>query len=129
MGHFSDTLMDHFSSPRNTGVLEEPDLVGLVGTPGQGPFFVLYLKLTDGRIDAARFRTHGCGATIAAGSMLTELIRGRTPDECRGLTVDNLIAALDGVPPEKLHSPTLAIAALQHALSLETISEVPKTLW
>ncbi len=76
----------------------------------------MFLKVVDGRIAAATFQTYGCGPTIASGSMLTELIVGRTIAECRKLTTDDLIAALDGVPPDKLHCPALAIGALQDAL-------------
>jgi NifU-like protein involved in Fe-S cluster formation len=94
--------MDHASYPRNPGVMDHPDLTGIAGTPGNGPFMVLSLRLQDGRIAAAKFQTYGCGPTIASGSMLTEMI---------------LILALDGVPPDKLHGPELAIAALRDALA------------
>jgi nitrogen fixation NifU-like protein len=119
MGRYSETLMEHFNSPRNGGVLEHPDRVGIVGVPGQGPFFVLYLKLDGDRVREARYRTYGCGPTIAAGSVLTELIAGRTIEECRGLTTEDVIAALDGVPPEKLHCPTMAVAALHKAVEAD----------
>jgi nitrogen fixation NifU-like protein len=108
--------MDHFTAPRNAGALESPDATGHAGTPGRGPFLILYLRIKDDRIAAARFHTYGCGPTIACGSMLTELIVGRSIGECRELTAETLIRALDGVPPEKLHSPALAIAALRDAL-------------
>jgi nitrogen fixation NifU-like protein len=116
MGKFSDTLMDHVLSPRNSGVMEAPDLTGVAGTPGRGAFLVLYLKIEGGRIAAARYRTYGCGPTIAAGSMLTELILGRTIGACLELTAEDLIEALDGVPPDKRHCPALAIGALRNAL-------------
>ena len=64
----------------------------------------------------AKFQTYGCGPTIACGSILTELITGRSVNECLELTADTLIDALDGIPAEKLHSPALAIAALRNAL-------------
>ena len=70
---------------------------------------ILYLKIEDERIAAAKYHTVGCGPTIASGSMLTEMIRGKSIAECRELTVENLIEALDGVPPDKLHCPALAI--------------------
>jgi nitrogen fixation NifU-like protein len=116
MGKYSETLTDHVMAPRNGGVMEDPDLTGHAGTPERGAFLILFLKLDDDRITAARYHTYGCGPTIAAGSMLTELIVGRTIAECRELTTDDLIAALDGVPPDKLHCPALAIAALHDAL-------------
>jgi nitrogen fixation NifU-like protein len=118
MGKFSETLMDHVTSPRNSGVMADPDLTGLAGSPGRGAFLVLYLKIQDGRISAAQYQTYGCGPTIAAGSMLTEMILGRTIGECRILTAEDLIRALDGVPPDKVHCPALAIAALGDALKV-----------
>jgi NifU-like protein involved in Fe-S cluster formation len=117
MSRFSETLTEHFMAPRNTGIMEDADLTGHAGTPGRGAFLILFLKVPDARIAAATFQTYGCGPTIAAGSMLTELIVGRTVAECRKLTTDDLIAALDGVPPDKLHCPAMAIAALCDALS------------
>jgi nitrogen fixation NifU-like protein len=109
-------LMDHFTSPRNSGALESPDRVGTAGTPGRGPFLVLYLRLDGNRIVAAKCQTHGCGVTIACGSMLTEMIVGRPVQECLSLSAEGLSEALDGVPAHKLHCPVLAIAALHNAL-------------
>ena len=116
MARFSETLSEHVMAPRNTGVMENPDLTGHAGTPGRGAFLILFLKIQDDRIAVAKYQTYGCGPTIAAGSMLTELIVGRTIAECRELTVEDLILALDGVPPDKLHCPALAIGALRDAL-------------
>jgi nitrogen fixation protein NifU and related proteins len=116
MARFSETLTEHLLAPRNSGVIENPDLTGHAGTPGRGAFFILFLKVQDGRISAARYQTYGCGVTIASGSMLTELVTGRTIGECQALTLEHLIEALDGVPPDKLHCPALAIAALKNAL-------------
>jgi NifU-like protein involved in Fe-S cluster formation len=78
---------------------------------------VLSLRVLEGRITAAKFLTYGCGPTIASGSMLTEMVIGRTIDECKELTAEDLILALDGVPPGKLHGPALAIGALRDALA------------
>jgi len=116
MGQFSDTLMDHFSSPRNSGIMEAPDLVGLAGVPGSGPYVVLYLRTEEDSIVESRYQTHGCGVSIACGSMLTELIAHRTVSECLELSPERLAEALGGVPSAKLHCPALAIAALKDAL-------------
>jgi nitrogen fixation NifU-like protein len=78
---------------------------------------ILYLRVNDARITAAKYHTVGCGPTIASGSMLTEMIVGKSIAECRELKVENLIEALDGMPPDKLHCPALAIGALQDALA------------
>jgi nitrogen fixation NifU-like protein len=117
MGKYSETLSEHVMAPRNGGAMESPDLTGHSGAPGRGAFLILYLKVSDGRVAAAKYHTIGCGPTIASGSMLTEMIVGRSIAECRGLTVENLVEALDGVPPDKLHCPALAIGALRDALS------------
>jgi len=125
VGKYSETLTDHVMDPRNAGVMENSDLTGHAGLPGRGAFMILFLKLRDDRIAAAKYHTVGCGPTIAAASMLTELIVGRTVGECRELTAERLIEALDGVPLDKLHCPALAIAALADALShVERLSEV-----
>jgi nitrogen fixation NifU-like protein len=87
--------------------MEHPDLTGTAGTPGNGPFMVVYISVRNGTVVAAKFQTYGCGPTIASGSMLTEMIIGRTIDECRELTAEELIEALDGVPPDKLHGSAL----------------------
>ena len=109
MAKYSETLTDHVMAPRNSGVLESPDLAGHAGTLGRGPFMVVFLKLEQDRIVAAKYQTYGCGPTISSGSMLTEMIVGRTIAECLEFTVENLIEALDGVPPDELHCPALAI--------------------
>jgi nitrogen fixation protein NifU and related proteins len=117
MGKYSDTLVEHVLAPRNGGVMANPDLTGHAGSPGRGAFMILFLCVQNGRIATAKFHTIGCGPTIASGSMLTELIVGRTIGECGELTTEKLIEALDGVPPDKLHCPALAIGALRDALS------------
>ena len=77
MGKYSETLTDHVMAPRNGGAIENADLTGHAGAPGRGAFMILYLKIQDERIDAAKYHTIGCGPTIASGSMLTEMIVGR----------------------------------------------------
>ena len=116
MARFSETVIDRFQSPRNLGRLDSPDCVGLAGAPGQSGYLVLHLMVKDDRISAARFQCHNCGATIATGSMLTELILGRTLEECRQLTSAEFTEALDGLPPDKRHCAGLAIHALHQAL-------------
>ena len=78
---------------------------------------ILFLRVNDRSISAAKYHTVGCGPTIASGSMLTELIVGRTMADCGGVTAEVLAATLDGVPPAKLRCPAFAIAALRVALS------------
>lgn len=117
MGKYSETLMDHFTAPRNSGSMPDPDAVGHAGTPGRGAFMILYLRFAQGIVAEARFQTVGCGVSIVSGSVLTELIQGRPIADCLALEATDLIAALEGVPPDKLHGPALAIGALRDALS------------
>jgi NifU-like protein involved in Fe-S cluster formation len=117
MSKFSEIMMDHVLSPRNGGVLEQPDLTGRAGTPGRGAFMIMFLRVEKSRIVAAKYHTVGCGPTIACGSMLSELVLGRSIAECRELTAEDLIEALDGEPPEKLHCPALVIGTLRVALT------------
>jgi nitrogen fixation NifU-like protein len=117
MGKYSETLTEHVMNPKNGGVIENADLSGHAGAPGRGAFMIVYLKVEDERIAAAKYHTVGCGPTIASGSMLTAMITGMSIARCRELTVENLIEALDGVPPDKLHCPALAIGALKDALT------------
>lgn len=124
MGRFSEALMDHFNDPRNSGSLNSPDRTGLSGEPGRGPYLAVDLKLDGETVVAARFRTHGCGASIAAGSMLTEMVIGRTIAECLRLTPEDLSMELGGFPPDKQHCPVMAVAALQVALG--STSPIPK---
>ena len=88
-------------------------IYGPRGDAGPGSFLVLFLRVEDGRIAAAKYQTVGCGPTIACGSMLSELVVGRTIEACGELPRNILIEALDGVPPDKLHCPAMAIAACE----------------
>ena len=116
MSHYSAVLMDHFSSPRNVGQMDLPDAAGVVGAPGCGPYMELCLRLDGGRVMDAKFQTFGCGPAIAAGSLLTTLIIGRSVAECLELTPEQLVEALGGLPPEKLFCAGLAIDALRDGL-------------
>ena len=97
--------------------MESPDLVGVAGVPGQGRHLILYARIVDGRVAEAQFDCHGCGVTIACGSALTELITGRLIGECQAVGTKDLIAAIDGVPPDKGDCPEFAIHALRHLIS------------
>jgi nitrogen fixation NifU-like protein len=117
MGKYSETLSEHVMAPRNGGAIDNPDLTGRSGAPGRGAFMIIYLRVQDERIAMAKYHTVGCGPTIASGSMLTEMIVGRPISEGRDLKFEDLIKALDGMPPDKMHCPALAIGALKDAIS------------
>ena len=113
---YSSTLWDHFNSPRNAGELRSPDAIGKASINGRPPYFTIYLKLTGEQVTRATFVTYGCGYSIAACSALTELVTGKTISECRGMTADHVVTALDGMPEEKRFCADLAVAALRDAL-------------
>jgi NifU-like protein involved in Fe-S cluster formation len=116
MGQYSDIVMDHFQSPRNFGVLDEPTVIGIGNFNGCPPTVALHLQIEEGRISKARFQSFTCGATIAAASVLTEMIAGRTISDCLATAEGDLIHALGGLPPGKEHSAKVVLAALRDAL-------------
>jgi len=115
-GPYSDKVMDHFMHPRNMGEIEDASGVGEVGNPACGDVMRLYLKIEDGKIIDAKFKTFGCGAAIASSSMTTELIKGKSIDEALKLSNEAVSEALGGLPPAKQHCSVLAEEALQAAL-------------
>ncbi len=115
-GPYSAKVMDHFMNPRNVGEIENASGVGEVGNPACGDMMRLYLKVEDGRIVDAKFRTFGCGAAIASSSMLTEMIKGKTIAEAREITNRHVADALDGLPPVKIHCSVMAEEAVKSAL-------------
>jgi nitrogen fixation protein NifU and related proteins len=115
-GPYSAKVMDHFMNPRNVGEIEGADGVGEVGNPACGDMMRLYLKVEDGRVVDAKFRTFGCGAAIASSSMLTEMIKGKTIGEAREITNHAVAEALDGLPAVKIHCSVMAEQAVKSAL-------------
>ncbi len=115
-GPYSEKAMDHFMNPRNVGEIDGADGVGEVGNPACGDMMRLYLKIEEGRVLDAKFRTFGCGAAIASSSMLTEMIKGKTVDEARAITNQQVAAALDGLPAVKIHCSVMAEQAVKSAL-------------
>ena len=113
---YSATVSEHFLNPRNVGEMESPDAVGQAGSPGQGEFVIIYLRLAGDRIAEARFQTFGCGPAIAACSLLTEWAAGREREEAEEMTGEQLVALLGGLPADKVFCAELAISALRDAL-------------
>ena len=113
MPEYSPTVLDHFQNPRNLGDLSDADAVAEVENPACGDRTRLAVRLDVGRIVAARFRTEGCPAAIAASSMTTEMILGRTLDEAAQLRDVDVAEALGGLPRNKLHCSVLAEDVIQ----------------
>ena len=116
---YNETVMDHFMNPRNMGDIKDADATGEVGAAACGDIMKITLKIDDDTqtVTDARFKTFGCGSAIAASSMATELIKGRTVEELeKNFNNDNIVTALGGLPPVKIHCSVLATEALNAAL-------------
>jgi nitrogen fixation protein NifU and related proteins len=113
---YSEKVMDHFMHPRNMGEIENADAVGTVGNAKCGDIMRIFLKIENGIVVDAKFKTFGCGSAIATSSMATEMIIGRTIDEVLQLSNKAVAEALDGLPPQKMHCSLLAEQAVKAAL-------------
>ena len=116
MALYSEKVMDHFTNPRNVGVIENADGVGEVGNAKCGDIMKIYLKIEDSIIVDVKFETFGCGSAIASSSMATEMIKGKTIDEALKLSNKAVTEALDGLPAHKIHCSVLAEEAVRAAV-------------
>lgn len=114
---YSDKVLEHFSSPKNLGEIEDADGIGEVGNAKCGDIMKMYLKIKNGVIQDVKFKTFGCGAAIATSSIATEMIKGKTIDEALTLTNKSVVEALDGLPAVKLHCSVLAEQAVKAAIA------------
>jgi nitrogen fixation NifU-like protein len=113
---YNDTVLDHYQNPRNVGAMEDAQVVGTAENSACGDVLHLYLRIEQERIERATFKTFGCAAAIAAGSMLTQMIEGATLEEIQQLRKEDVVEALGGLPPMKLHCSVLAEDAIRAAV-------------
>jgi len=115
---YSDKVLDHYENPRNVGSFDkdDPDVgTGLTGAPACGDVMKLQIKVIDGVITDARFKTYGCGSAIASSSLVTEWVKGRTLDQA--LEIRNMdIAEELALPPVKIHCSILAEDSVRAAI-------------
>ena len=116
MALYTETVMDHFTHPRNVGEIPDADGVGEVGNAKCGDIMKMYLKIKDDRIEDVKFETFGCGSAIASSSMATELIKGKTIEEALAVTNKQVVDALGGLPAYKLHCSVLAEESIKAAV-------------
>jgi nitrogen fixation NifU-like protein len=114
---YSEKVIEHFTNPRNVGVIEDADGVGKLGNPVCGDMMEMSIKVEEDVITDVKFRTFGCGAAIATSSMATEMIKGKTIDQALQVTNRAIAEALEGLPPVKMHCSVLAADALKMALA------------
>ena len=116
---YSDKVVDHYNNPRNVGSLDKNDPnvgTGIVGAPECGDVMKLQLKVQDGVIQDAKFKTFGCGSAIASSSLVTEWVKGKTVDEA--MTIKNTQIAQElSLPPVKIHCSVLAEDAIKAAIA------------
>jgi nitrogen fixation NifU-like protein len=113
---YSDQVIEHFQNPRNVGEIPDYDGMGKVGSPVCGDMMDVYIKVIDGRLADVKYKTFGCGAAVASGSMGTEMVKGKTLEEAMSITDQQVAEALGGLPEEKLHCSNLAAEGIQAAI-------------
>jgi NifU-like protein involved in Fe-S cluster formation len=113
---YSKTFKDHLENPRNAGELPDANAVSEETNPVCGDRLRLSLRVHDGVIEAVNFLAYGCPPTLVSGSVLTELLIGKTIEEAMLLKRNDLVAAVGGLPSRKQHAAALAIETLRSAL-------------
>jgi nitrogen fixation NifU-like protein len=113
---YSATLLDHYRHPRNVGEIAGSPAVAQVGDPAHGDVLRLGLRIENGRVIEARFKSFGCTAAIAAGSMTTLMVAGKSLSEAERITNQDVADALGGMPDSKRHCSVLAEQAIKEAL-------------
>ena len=113
---YSETVMDHFTNPRNAGTIENADGIGEVGNPVCGDMMTFYIKVKDDMLDDVKFKTFGCVAAIAVSSKVSEMSKGKTLEEAKAITKQAVAESLDGLPKEKMHCSNLGAEALAKAI-------------
>jgi nitrogen fixation NifU-like protein len=116
MSRYPQFLVDHFQNPRNVGEIPDPDGLGTVGNASCGDIMQMAIRVKDGRIAEAKFKTFGCGAAIATSSIMTERIQGATPEDALKIAEQTTREILDQLPKDKLHCFSLAAEALKLAV-------------
>lgn len=113
---YSEKVMEHFMHPHNMGELEDADGIGEIGNAKCGDIMKMYIKVENGVITDAKFKTFGCGSAIAASSMATDMVIGQPIEEAMKLTNEKVVEALDGLPQIKIHCSVLAEQAIKAAV-------------
>lgn len=115
---YSEKVLDHYENPRNVGKFDEDDSIGtgMVGAPACGDVMRLQIKVEDGIIQDAKFKTYGCGSAIASSSLLTEWVKGKTLNQAGEITNCDIAHEL-ALPPVKIHCSVLAEDAIKAAIA------------
>ncbi|PIR38713.1 MAG: Fe-S cluster assembly scaffold IscU [Alphaproteobacteria bacterium CG11_big_fil_rev_8_21_14_0_20_39_49] len=115
---YSEKVIDHYDNPRNVGSFDKSEEgvgTGLVGAPACGDVMKLQIKVKDGVIEDAKFKTFGCGSAIASSSLITEMVKGKKLDEAQQIKNTQIAGELS-LPPVKIHCSVLAEDAIKAAI-------------
>lgn len=115
----SPTVIDHFYSPRNSGVLEEATHHGVAGSPGDGPYVILHFQVAGSTILKASYETYGCPVVVTCASLIAELFTGKSVEQALLLDSHDLTLLTGGIPEGKSYCPQLAVDALHNAFAKE----------
>ena len=113
---YNNKVLDHFHNPRNIGLIEDANAIGNAGNPECGDVVRIYLKIEEDTIVDAKVKVFGCVVAIAAASVLSEMVKGKTIDEALKVKNDDISNALGGLPPQKIGCSVLAEAVLKDAI-------------
>lgn len=113
---YNEKVLEVFQNPQNVGEIPDANGVGTVGNAACGDIMKVYLKIENDVIVDARFKTFGCAAAIASSSVATEMIKGKTVEEALKLKNADVVEALEGLPPQKIHCSVLAEEAIAEAI-------------
>lgn len=117
---YTKLVIEHFKNPHNVGEIEDADVKVTEGSPACGDMLTLYLKVdpVTHKITDVKFRSYGCASNIATGSIITDMVKGKTVEEAEKITWKDAAEALGGLPPVKVHCSVLAADALHSALEI-----------
>jgi nitrogen fixation NifU-like protein len=123
MRRFSDKVIEHFQNPRNVGEIDLPEGMGTISNPICGDITEIYLRIRDGIIEDAKFKSYGCAVTIASASVFTEKVKGKEISKLISgndeEVVNKLVGLVEGelgeLPAEKLHCPPATVQAFLEA--------------
>lgn len=113
---YNEKVLEVFQNPQNVGEIPDANGVGTVGNAACGDIMKVYLKIENNVIVDARFKTFGCAAAIASSSVATEMIKGKTVEDALKLKNSDVVEALEGLPPQKIHCSVLAEEAIAEAI-------------
>lgn len=113
---YTDIAIDHFTNPRNVGVIEDANGIGVAGDPDCGDYLKIFIKVEDDFIKDIKFQVHGCAGAISTSSMTTEMAKGLPIMAAFAITEKDIVNKLGGLPEEKIHCSLLGAMALKKAI-------------